>query len=104
MPSDAGEPAPLRAVPTPRAGPDRTARSEPTLSQRVPQASLAAGLRREARAAPAQAPTPAQAPAPTTAVGDPRTARDALSRFQASQRQAREAVRRGEVPDPEAAE
>ena len=55
----------------------------PQLSRRVPQANLAAGLRR-APAAPAAA-EPA-------AVRDPVAARDALSRFQASQRAARSAL------------
>ncbi|HYT10386.1 MAG TPA: ATP-binding protein, partial [Mycobacteriales bacterium] len=54
----------------------------PRLSQRVPQAHLAPGLRREAGAAADSAP----------AILDPLAARDALSRFQASQRAAREVV------------
>ncbi|HEX6754793.1 MAG TPA: hypothetical protein VF109_02490, partial [Mycobacteriales bacterium] len=76
---------PLRAVP---ALPDQE--PQPTLSRRVPQANLAAGLRRDSQ--------DRTEPAPATAVSHPAAARDALSRFQTSQRQAREAVRRGEIP------
>ena len=57
----------------------------PRLSRRVPQTHLSAGLRRD-RGEVAESPP---------AVRDPLTARDALSRFQASQRAAREEVERG---------
>ena len=77
----------LRAVPSLRQEPA----DAPRLHQRVPQAHLNAGLRRDAKAA--------AEPAPESPVHDADATRDALSRFQALQRQAREAVRRGEVPD-----
>jgi hypothetical protein len=76
------------------APPPDLAAEAPRLSQRVPQASLAAGLRREANTETEPAP----------AVRDPGNARKALSRFQARQRQARVAVRRGEVTDLETSE
>jgi hypothetical protein len=61
---------------------------QPTLSRRVPRANLAAGLRRDGE----------EGPEPAPPVRDPLAARDALSRFQASQRQAREAVGQ-DLPD-----
>ena len=59
----------------------------PQLRRRVPQANLAAGLRRD------QEPTHDQEGA--AAVRDPMATRNALSRFQAAQRQAREQVEGG---------
>jgi hypothetical protein len=50
----------------------------------VPQANLAAGLRRDAGAQPE--------PDEAAVVRDPMAARNALSRFQAAQRAARDAV------------
>jgi hypothetical protein len=54
------------------------------LRRRVPQANLAAGLRRESSTQP----EPDEVPV----VRDPMAARSALSRFQAAQRAARDAV------------
>ncbi len=85
-PAPARAAAPAAAPPDRRRPPGRPADRRggaPQLSRRVPQANLAAGLRR-APAAPASA-EPA-------AVRDPVAARDALSRFQASQRAARSAL------------
>jgi hypothetical protein len=73
-----------RPLPTPdRGGAERTD-GPPALARRVPQANLAAGLRR--------GPTPPPAAAEPPALRDPGAARDALTRFQASQRAARATV------------
>jgi signal transduction histidine kinase len=61
----------------------------PQLSQRVPQANLVEGLRRM--------PSGSEQPQP---LRDPEQAREALSRFQASQRAARAALSGGSVDDP----
>jgi hypothetical protein len=59
------------------------------LTQRVPQANLAEGLRRpQGQSGPAQP------------LRDPEQAREALSRFQASQRVARAMLDEGSVGDP----
>jgi hypothetical protein len=78
------DPLPFPRPPTEHGGGDA---AEPRLSKRVPQAHLAAGLRRD-RDEVAEAPS---------AVRDPLSARDALSRFQASQRAAREQVEWGDA-------
>ena len=70
------------SLPEPRQPADE--RETPQLRRRVPQANLAAGLRRDAGAQP----EPDDAPV----VRDPLAARNALSRFQAAQRAARDAV------------
>jgi hypothetical protein len=70
-------------VPEPRPAPDEDD-GTPQLRRRVPQANLAAGLRRDAGAQPE--------PDETPVVRDPMAARNALSRFQAAQRAARDAV------------
>jgi hypothetical protein len=77
-----------RPLPTPDRGADRGGAERtdgpPALARRVPQANLAAGLRR--------GPTPPPAAAEPPALRDPGAARDALTRFQASQRAARATV------------
>ncbi len=77
---------PNRSSPAPLPEPRPPADDEGTqqLRRRVPQANLAAGLRRDAGAQP----EPDDAPV----VRDPMAARNALSRFQAAQRAARDAV------------
>jgi signal transduction histidine kinase len=95
-PGAGGEPRPEPDRPTPQNGngppdpdpdplpePRPPADDEPQLRRRVPQANLAAGLRRETEAAAAEE---------TPVVRDPMTARNALSRFQAAQRAARSQV------------
>jgi hypothetical protein len=62
------------------------------LHRRVPQANLAAGLRRDNGAQPPHDEAPV--------VRDPMAARNALSRFQAAQRAARDAVEGGPGEDP----
>jgi hypothetical protein len=69
-------------VPEPRPPVDDDDTSQ--LRRRVPQANLAAGLRREAGAQPDHDETPV--------LRDPMAARNALSRFQAAQRAARDEV------------
>jgi signal transduction histidine kinase len=76
------EPSAQAAVPEPRPPADEG--GTPRLRRRVPQANLAAGLRRDAGAQPE--------PDDTPVVRDPLAARNALSRFQAAQRAARDAV------------
>jgi signal transduction histidine kinase len=86
--SPAAEPRPepnaagAASLPEPR--PPADERETQQLRRRVPQANLAAGLRREAGSQP----EPDEAPV----VRDPMAARNALSRFQAAQRAARDAV------------
>ena len=72
------------SVPVPEPRPPVDDGNTPQLRRRVPQANLAAGLRREAGAQPDHDETPV--------VRDPMTARNALSRFQAAQRAARDEV------------
>jgi hypothetical protein len=62
------------------------------LRRRVPQANLAAGLRRDNGGQPPHDEAPV--------VRDPMAARNALSRFQAAQRAARDAVEGGAGEDP----
>ncbi len=99
-PPDPGAPRPEPGRPEPRSEPSEPNRSSPAplpeprppaddegtspLRRRVPQANLAAGLRRDAGTQP----EPDDAPV----VRDPMAARNALSRFQAAQRAARDAV------------
>jgi signal transduction histidine kinase len=81
------EPSPEPAtgsVPVPEPRPPVDDGGTPQLRRRVPQANLAAGLRREAGAQPDHDETPV--------VRDPMAARNALSRFQAAQRAARDEV------------
>jgi hypothetical protein len=77
-PNGAGE------VPLPEPRPPADHGDGTQLRRRVPQANLAAGLRRDSGAQP----EPDEAPV----VRDPMAARNALSRFQAAQRAARGAV------------
>jgi hypothetical protein len=85
-PTDPSRPVPTdpsRPDPSPLPEPRPPADEGPQLHRRVPQANLAAGLRRESeQAAPEQIPV----------VRDPMAARNALSRFQAAQRAARDVV------------
>jgi hypothetical protein len=81
------EPSPEPAIgsaPVPEPRPPVDDGDTPQLRRRVPQANLAAGLRREAGAQPDHDETPV--------VRDPMAARNALSRFQAAQRAARDEV------------
>ena len=78
------EPSAAGAGSLPEPRPPADERETPQLRRRVPQANLAAGLRRDAGAQP----EPDGAPV----VRDPMAARNALSRFQAAQRAARDAV------------
>jgi signal transduction histidine kinase len=78
-PTNGSTPATPVRLPEPRPPAD----DAPQLRRRVPQANLAAGLRRESEQTPAEEPP---------VVRDPLAARNALSRFQAAQRAAREAV------------
>ena len=78
------EPSAAGAGSLPEPRPPADERGTPQLRRRVPQANLAAGLRRDAGAQP----EPDDAPV----VRDPMAARNALSRFQAAQRAARDAV------------
>lgn len=75
--------------PTPLPEPRPPADDGPQLRRRVPQAHLAAGLRRETEQPPVEE---------TPVVRDPMAARNALSRFQAAQRAARDQVE-GDHPD-----
>ena len=75
--------------PMPLPEPRPPADDGPQLRRRVPQAHLAAGLRREAEQPPAEE---------TPGVRDPMAARNALSRFQAAQRAARDQVE-GDHPE-----
>jgi hypothetical protein len=75
--------------PIPLPEPRPPADDGPQLRRRVPQANLAAGLRRDGEP---------EAKDDTPVVRDPMTARNALSRFQAAQRAARDAVD-GDRPD-----
>jgi signal transduction histidine kinase len=79
---------PNGSTPIPEPRPPADEGEGPQLRRRVPQANLAAGLRREAGAEP----EPDDGPV----VRDPMAARNALSRFQAAQRAARDAVEGGE--------
>jgi signal transduction histidine kinase len=86
-PVAAAPPAPAQAAtPTP-AQAAQAAQAQPRLAQRIPQANLAEGLRRP--------PAPSEASQPQR---DPAQARDALSRFQASQRAARAALNEDAPP------
>ena len=78
------EPEPNGSTPdqVPLPEPRPPADDSPQLRRRVPQANLAAGLRRDAELQPPEDPV----------VRDPLAARNALSRFQAAQRAARDAV------------
>jgi hypothetical protein len=78
------EPSAAGAGSLPEPRPPADERETPQLRRRVPQANLAAGLRREAGAQPE--------PDDIPVVRDPMAARNALSRFQAAQRAARDAV------------
>jgi signal transduction histidine kinase len=71
-------------VPLPEPRPPADDGGGPHLRRRVPQAHLAAGLRRDTPAPPE--------PEDNAVVRDPMAARNALSRFQAAQRAARDAV------------
>jgi signal transduction histidine kinase len=77
--------------PVPLPEPRPPAEEGQQLRRRVPQANLAAGLRRDNGAQPHD-----EAPV----VRDPMAARNALSRFQAAQRAARDAVDGGRGEDP----
>jgi hypothetical protein len=74
---------PSRPDPSPLPEPRPPADEGLQLHRRVPQANLAVGLRRESEQA---------APEQTPVVRDPMAARNALSRFQAAQRAARDVV------------
>ena len=82
-------PAPTPPPPAPAARPEPRppADGAPRLSRRVPQANLAAGLRREPASRAGRTD-----PETGAVVRDAAAARDALSRFQASQRAARSTV------------
>jgi hypothetical protein len=91
-PADPARPDPTHpdpADPEPLPEPRPPADGSPQLHRRVPQANLAAGLRRES-----EQPAPEQSPV----VRDPLAARNALSRFQAAQRAARDVVE-GDPPN-----
>jgi hypothetical protein len=81
---------PNGSAPVPMPEP-RPPAEEGQLRRRVPQANLAAGLRRDNGAQPHD-----EAPV----VRDPMAARNALSRFQAAQRAARDAVDGDRAEDP----
>jgi hypothetical protein len=75
---------------TPAVSPTGVAPVDPPLSRRVPQANLAAELRRASPAGGAAIPEPTPAP-------DARRARDALSRYQASRLAAQKQVTQKQV-------
>ncbi|HEY7100258.1 MAG TPA: ATP-binding protein [Mycobacteriales bacterium] len=84
------EPA-TASAPVPEPRPPADDGGTPQLRRRVPQANLAAGLRRDAGAQPDHDEAPV--------VRDPLAARNALSRFQAAQRAARDEVDGERVED-----